>query len=27
MDILKFRIAFCERYESIEKLADVLKSN
>jgi hypothetical protein len=27
MDILKFRIAFCERYESIEKVADLLKSN
>ena len=27
MDILKFRIEFCERYESIEKVADVLKSN
>ena len=27
IDILKFRIAFCERYESIEKVADLLKSN
>ena len=27
IDILKFRIAFCERYESIEKVADILKSN
>jgi hypothetical protein len=27
IDILKFRLAFCERYESIEKVADVLKSN
>jgi len=26
-DILNFRIAFCERYESIEKVADLLKSN
>ena len=27
MDIIKFRIAFCERYESIEKVADLLESN
>jgi len=27
IDILKFRLAFFERYESIEKVADVLKSN
>ena len=26
-DILNFRIRFCERYESTEKVADVLKSN
>ena len=27
IDSFKFRIAFCERYESIEKVADLLKSN
>ena len=27
MDSFNFRIRFCERYESIEKVADVLKSN
>lgn len=27
IDILEFRIAFCDRYESIEKVADFLKSN
>jgi hypothetical protein len=26
-DILNFRIRFCERYESTEKVADLLKSN
>jgi hypothetical protein len=27
MDSFNFRIRFCERYESIEKVADLLKSN
>ena len=27
IDSFNFRIAFCERYESIEKVADLLKSN
>jgi hypothetical protein len=27
MDSFNFRIAFCERYDSIEKVADLLKSN
>jgi hypothetical protein len=27
IDSFNFRIAFCERYESIEKVADILKSN
>lgn len=27
LDIFNFQIAFCERYESIEKVADVLKLN
>ena len=27
LDILKFRITFCERYQSIEKVADGLKYN
>lgn len=27
IDSLNFRIAFCERYESIDKVADLLKSN
>jgi hypothetical protein len=27
IDSFNFRIAFCERYESIEKVADLLESN
>ena len=27
MDSFNFRIRFCERYESIEKVADLLESN
>ncbi len=27
MDSFNFRIRFCERYESIEQVADLLKSN